>query len=71
MCVIISNITFEEGGSFENSTISSSLRGQALYTSWLLHKFQAWKITLVTVIHCVREVAVCVYIPAVNRRLVM
>jgi len=47
------------------------LRGQALYTFRELHKFQAWKMTIITVIHFVCKVALYVPTPAVNRRVVM
>jgi len=35
-----------------------------------LHKFQAWKMTIITVIHFVSKFALCVSTTAVNRKLV-
>jgi len=46
---------FPEAGYFEISTISSSLSGQTLYAFTWLYKFQAWQMTTVTAIHCVRK----------------
>jgi hypothetical protein len=55
--VLGSNIIFQEVDYFENSTMSSSLRGQALYAFRFLHKFQAWKMTVVMVINFVLKLA--------------
>jgi hypothetical protein len=41
------HIIFEEVGYSVQSTISSSLRGQAPYAFRQLHKFQSWKMTTV------------------------
>jgi len=51
--VLGSNIIFQEVDYSENSIMFLSLRGQALYAFRLLHKFQAWKMTVVMVIHIV------------------
>jgi hypothetical protein len=64
--VIVFNIIFQEAGYFENSTISSSLGWQALCFSRKLHKFQAWKMTIVTVIHFVRKFDLYFSTPAVT-----
>jgi hypothetical protein len=53
LTVLRSNIIFQEADYSENSTMFSSLEGQALYAFRLLHKFQAWKMTVVMVIHIV------------------
>jgi hypothetical protein len=50
--------------------IFSCLRGQALYAFRQLHKYEAWKMVIVAVIHVVREVALYLSTPAVKRRLV-
>jgi len=47
--IIISNIIFQEAPQFKNYTISSSLLRPALYSFTRLHKFQAWKMKIVTV----------------------
>jgi hypothetical protein len=46
------------------------LRGQALYAYMQLHKYEDWKMTIVTVIQVVCKVALYVSTPAVKRRLV-
>jgi len=71
LSVLGSNIIFQEVNYFENSTMSSSLRGQALYAFRLLHKFQAWKMTVVMVIHFVHKAGLYISSPAVRRRQVM
>jgi hypothetical protein len=68
LSVLGSNIIFQEVDYFENSTMSSSLRGQALYAFRMLHKFQAWKMTVVLVIHFVHKAGLYVSSPAVSRR---
>lgn len=55
--VIGSNIICQEVGYFKKSAISLSLRMEAFYSLCKLYEFQAYKMTVTTVIHFVHDVA--------------
>jgi hypothetical protein len=66
----VSSTIFHQVNYFENFTISSALKEQALYNGRYLHKLQPSKMTIVTAIHFARKVAHYVPTLAVNGRLI-
>jgi hypothetical protein len=55
--IIKSNIILQQVGYFEKSAILSQGRGPLLFQEAIYCKFQAWKMTVLAVIHFVRKVA--------------